>query len=80
MKKLMLCLVVAAFAMASALHAGDAKTSNKTKAASPASAKVSSSDKDKAACSTKSGCCCDKEKSAQTKIVRSPKGADLAKN
>ena len=70
MKKIMLSVTVAAFALVPALQADDAKAGNKDKAAC--------ADKAKASCAEKAACCPSKA-SASKKVVRKQdvKGATL---
>ena len=73
MNKLILSLTVAAFAFVPALQAGEGKDCDKAKAACAEQAKLAA----KECCSSQSACAA--KAAFSKKIVRSPKGMELAK-
>jgi len=79
MKKLILGLMVTAFAVA--VQAGEGKEcKDKAACGDKAKAKTISSAQAKAACAEKSACCSEAKPSVAKKVVKSPKGAELASN
>ena len=77
MKKLILCLMVTAFAVA--VQAGEGKAC-KDKAACADKAKAISNTQAKADCADKSACCSGAKATVAKKVLMSPKAMSLASN
>ena len=81
MKRIVLTLVVAAFALTPALQAGDTKAAakNKDKAGGTDQAKTTAVSASAKSGSCGSACCENEKATTQKKTIQSPKGALLAK-